>query len=64
MIDWPALTNLGANVVIVGLFLWYLVRRDKEIAAISERCHDVSSEGHKAIKELTVEIMRRNGNGK
>ena len=56
--------KLGSNVTIVGLFLWYLIRRDREITKISDRCHKTQEAGHIAIKELTVSIRAMNGRKK
>ncbi len=55
------LVPLGPQVIIVALFLGYLIRRDKEITKISERCHETQEAGHTAIKELTISIRAMNG---
>lgn len=43
------LKELGPTVVVVGLFLWYLVRRDKSV-------QETAREGHAAAKGLAVNI--------
>ncbi len=60
-IPWFELTNLGANVAIVVLFLWYLTKRDKVMQQVSEQCHKTQEAGHTAIKELTIAVIKLNG---
>jgi hypothetical protein len=64
MLPWLEVGSLGADVVIVLLFLRYLTRRDSAITGIAERCHKTQEAGHEAIRQLTAAVMKCNGLGR